>query len=260
MNTGDWSFTPVAYLRTTARHRFEAPRQAVFAGKPGFVEFVPGMSAAAADLAGFERIWLIFCFHLNVGKGWKPLVRPPLSPDGGCYGLFATRSPYRPNPIGISCVELLEVRKDGLVIGPCDLLDGTPILDIKPYIAEVDAFPDAAAGWRDGVMGEAWEINFTSGFLEQAARILELGGPDVVNFCRVQLRFNPFDRRRKRVAPDGGGGWQIGCRTWRINFSAELDERKITVCGVVSNYLPEELAAGAPDPYEDKELHREFLS
>ena len=259
MNSKSWNFSPVAYLRSDSCHRFEAPRQAVYSGKGAFVEILPQYAAAASDLDGFDRIWLIFCFHLNADRGWKPLVRPPVSPDGGCYGLFATRSPYRPNPIGISCVELLEVRRNVLVIGPCDLLDGTPVLDIKPYIPEADAFPGAAAGWRDAANPSCWEVGFTPRFEECAAKLLELGGPDTVNFCLVQLGTNPFDKQRKRLGFDGGLH-SIGCRTWKIRFSADEAKRKLLARELVSNYPEDELLPGAPDPYGDKELHRRYLA
>jgi tRNA-Thr(GGU) m(6)t(6)A37 methyltransferase TsaA len=97
------------------------------------------------DLAGFERVWLIFSFHLS--EGWKSMVKPPRG--GPRRGVLATRSPHRPNSIGLSAVELLSVEGRTLQLRGVDLLDGTPVLDIKPYVPYADAFPDANAGWID---------------------------------------------------------------------------------------------------------------
>lgn len=102
--------------------------------------------SAAKDLASFDRIWLVSWMHLN-GPRHKPLVRPPRG--GPKRGVLATRAPHRPNPIALSCVELLRVEGRVLDVRGLDLIDGTPILDIKPYIAEFDAFPDASRGWLD---------------------------------------------------------------------------------------------------------------
>ena len=100
---------------------------------------------ALRDLEGFERVWLVFQFH-RAGQ-WKPLVTPYR--DVVERGLFATRAPVRPNPIGISVVRLLSVAADRLVVADVDMLDGTPLLDIKPYVPEFDAYPDARAGWLE---------------------------------------------------------------------------------------------------------------
>jgi len=93
-----------------------------------------------------ERIWILAHLHLN--QGYNAKVMPPRGPKKK-RGLLATRAPHRPNPIGLSAVTLLGVKGNKLSLGPCDLIDGTPILDIKPYIPYADAFPDAKAGWVD---------------------------------------------------------------------------------------------------------------
>ena len=101
---------------------------------------------ALLDLEGFDRIWLLFLLH----KAAKPqlLVTPFL--DVKQHGLFATRAPARFNPIGLSAVRLLEVHEDHLVVADVDIVDGSPLLDIKPYVAEFDSYPESRAGWFDG--------------------------------------------------------------------------------------------------------------
>jgi tRNA-Thr(GGU) m(6)t(6)A37 methyltransferase TsaA len=97
------------------------------------------------DLQGFERVWLIFAFHLS--EGWKPMVKPPRG--GPKRGVLATRSPHRPNALGLAAGDLLQVEGRTLLLGGVDLLAGTPVLDIKPYVPYADAFPHAKAGWID---------------------------------------------------------------------------------------------------------------
>jgi len=100
------------------------------------------------DLAGFAYIWVIFVLHKS--EGWAPTVRPPRGPRVK-RGVFATRSPHRPNAIGLSAVELTGIEGRTLRLRGVDLLDGTPVLDIKPYVPYADAFPLAKAGWIDEV-------------------------------------------------------------------------------------------------------------
>ena len=145
----------IAYARSPYTQRIDAPHQStVVAGTAtavaaeAWIEFVEGFPAAAfRDLAGFERIWLVFAFHRS--EGWKAEVRPPRG--GGKRSVLATRSPHRPNAIGLSAVELVAVGERALQVRGLDLLDGTPILDIKPYVPYADAFPDSRAGWIDQV-------------------------------------------------------------------------------------------------------------
>lgn len=259
----EFLFKPIGYIRSDCRFKAQLPRQAVFSNSPAFLEFVPDgrLGEACADLRGFDRIWLLSCFHLNTLGHWKSKVRPPVSLNGGKYGVFATRSPYRPNPIGLSCVELLGVEKGGLRIGGCDLLDGTPVLDIKPYIPEVDSFPAAAAGWRDAVCdNEAYEVCACGRFAEQAAFVKAIGGGDLLEFCRVQLSMNPFDFKRKRIKAEDAAAerYLLSCRMWRLRFRVERRIHRIELLQVVSGYTPDELAE-AKDEYLDKTVHRKFF-
>ena len=143
--------TPIGTFFGDAVYKYDAPRQGrLFAGHPGRIVLNSGMNfeTALRDLDGFERIWVIFQFHENVG--WRPTTRPPVPPKGkDRVGTFASRSPYRPNPIGLSCVRLLKIEGLTLYVDEADLLNETPVLDIKPYIPMADAFPDAKAGWVD---------------------------------------------------------------------------------------------------------------
>ena len=140
-------FSPIGYFYNSAHYKFEVPRQGVFfRGHLGKIELLPqkDFEIALRDLEGFERIWVIFQFHQNAE--WRPTTRPPVPAAGKeRVGTFASRSPYRPNPIGLSCVRLISVNGLTLTIDEADLLSETPILDIKPYIPKADAFPQAKA-------------------------------------------------------------------------------------------------------------------
>ena len=146
---------PIAFMRSPYARRIDAPHQSTVvqgtetgSAVEAIIEFVADFPEAAyQDLAGFQRIWLVFVFHRS--EGWKAEVKPPRG--GGKRGVLATRSPHRPNAIGLSAVELLAIEGRCLRVRGVDLLDGTPILDIKPYVPYADAFPDSAAGWIDAI-------------------------------------------------------------------------------------------------------------
>ncbi len=128
---------PIGYLRSPLATKVEAARQPRAASdSAALIELLPGRNFehALEDLASWELIWVIFWFHLNTG--WRPKVLPPRSTSGR-KGVFATRSPHRPNPIGMSVVRLERVEELTLHIRDSDMLDGTPVLDLKPYLSGV---------------------------------------------------------------------------------------------------------------------------
>lgn len=147
---------PIAYARSPYKERFGTPHQPTTtrgtrAGvvAEGIIELVPELPLESLRfLEGFEYVWVIYVFHMN--EGWSPMVRPPRGPRIK-RGLFATRSPHRPNPIGLSALQLIRIEGRDLHVRGLDLLDGTPVLDLKPYIPYADAFPGAKAGWVDEV-------------------------------------------------------------------------------------------------------------
>jgi tRNA-Thr(GGU) m(6)t(6)A37 methyltransferase TsaA len=158
MNDRRQSFTfhPIGFVHSPYERRIDAPHQPTVvegteSGAPA--EAVLELNAdipqeAIRGLDGFDRIWVVFMLHRS--DGWAPLVQPPRGPKGK-QGVLATRSPHRPNAIGLSAVELVSVDGKRLHIRGVDLLDGTPVLDIKPYVPYADAFPEAKAGWIDEV-------------------------------------------------------------------------------------------------------------
>ncbi len=255
-----FSLDPIGVVESAEKYRFEAPRQAVYANNRALIRLMPNRNfeTALQDLEGFGRIWVIFCFHLNADKGWKPLVTPPVVRDGRKIGVFATRAPHRPNPIGMSCVELDHVSGLEVHIRHCDMLDGTPVLDIKPYIPVADSFPDSPLGWLPE--GRLFQVDFTDEVMAEILLLKELSGLDLEAFARLQLGRSPLDRSRKRVEELAPGRYSIGCRTWKLLFELDEDGGRVAVYDLQSNYREDELAPGADDPYQDKDFHRNFLN
>lgn len=154
-----FSVKPIGHVRSPYQRRFGTPQQA--AAVDSDAEAVLHMDAAMipasafADLVGVERIWVLS--WLDRSGTWAPMVRPPRG-NRERRGLFATRSPDRPNPIGLSAVRLVKIEGCDLHVRGVDLLDGTPILDVKPYIPYADAFPDSKAGWIDSIPRDAPQV------------------------------------------------------------------------------------------------------
>ena len=149
----------IARIHTDLPDKFGLPRQGCLIPElRGKIVFEPEYRSmdAVRGVDGYSHLWLIWQFSKAVRDDWSPLVRPPRLGGNEKMGVFATRSPYRPNAIGLSCVELEKVELDQ-ELGPViyvrgvDLMDGTPIFDIKPYLAYADSRPDAVGGWTDVV-------------------------------------------------------------------------------------------------------------
>lgn len=144
---------PVAILRSPFAEKFGVPRQGNLA--PHVIcRLVPQAGFDNPDfwrgIEQFSHLWLIWGFHCNAGQGYRPTVRPPRLGGNTRLGVFATRSPFRPNGLGLSVVRLVSVEADGtLCVSGADMVDGTPIYDVKPYIPYADAVPGASAGFTE---------------------------------------------------------------------------------------------------------------
>ena len=165
----------IARIRTELPEKFGVPRQSGLVPQlRGTIVFEPAYRNpdALRGLEGFSHLWLIFQFHQAVREGWSPTVRPPRLGGNTRMGVFATRSPFRPNPIGLSSVRLLEVEREGpqgpsLVVAGADLMDGTPIFDIKPYLPYTDSHPEALAGFTAPLEEVPLEVVFPQTLLER---------------------------------------------------------------------------------------------
>ncbi len=147
-----FEFCPIAHIRTPFGQKFGVPRQPGLApAARGQIELLPefAIPEALAELDGFSHLWIVFVFHHVPAGGWQPNVRPPRLGGNRRVGVFASRSPFRPNPIGLSVVKIESILADECVIevSGVDLVDGTPIIDIKPYVPYCDAIPNAKPGY-----------------------------------------------------------------------------------------------------------------
>ena len=156
---GPFTVQPIGWVSSPYQRRFGTPQQAsaVDSARDAILVLDPQLipPEALRDLNGIERVWVVSLLHQS--GTWGPLVRPPRGARVR-RSLFATRSPDRPNPLGLSAVELVRVDGTNLHVRGIDLLDGTPILDLKPYVPYADAFPNSRAGWIDEIPKE--ELQF----------------------------------------------------------------------------------------------------
>ncbi len=156
----------IAHIRTDFPSKFGIPRQSGLTDFKSEIVFEPEYRnpEALRGIEGYSHLWLIWKFSKSERDGWSPTVRPPRLGGNTRVGVFATRSPFRPNSLGLSSVKLLEVKNTGegcvLVVSGADLLDGTPIYDIKPYLAYTDCHPDAVCGFADDKKSYSLEVDF----------------------------------------------------------------------------------------------------
>ncbi len=169
----DITIRPIAHIRSDFATKFGIPRQSGLVQQlRSTIVFAPEFRSADAlrGIEGFSHLWLIWQFSEAVRQGWSPTVRPPRLGGNTRMGVFATRSPFRPNNLGLSCVTLLGVEDTaefGTVVhvGGADLMDGTPIFDIKPYIPYADCQMDATGGFTDTAGEYLLEVDFPAPLL-----------------------------------------------------------------------------------------------
>ena len=168
-----YQIQPIAYMHSDFPSKFGIPRQS------GLVEELRSMIVfepeyrnddALRGIEDYSHLWLIWQFSQAVREGWSPTVRPPRLGGNTRMGVFATRSPFRPNNLGLSCVTLVEKRHTQefgtvLIVGGADLMDGTPIFDIKPYIPYSDCIPNATGGFTDRVGDFLLTVDFPASLL-----------------------------------------------------------------------------------------------
>ncbi|WP_391488185.1 tRNA (N6-threonylcarbamoyladenosine(37)-N6)-methyltransferase TrmO [Leclercia tamurae] len=173
-----FQFEQIGIIRSPYKEKFAVPRQ------PGLVKSGGGelhliapynQADAVRGLEAFSHLWVLFIFHQTMAGGWRPTVRPPRLGGNARMGVFATRSTFRPNPVGMSLVELKGIRcqKDQVILelGSLDLVDGTPVVDIKPYLPFAEALPDARASYAQQAPQADMPVYFTD---ELAPRLIQL--------------------------------------------------------------------------------------
>ena len=166
----------IARIHTPFTEKFGIPRQSGITDTVGRIIFEKEYRNAEAlrGIEGYSHLWLLWEFSEAKRESWSPTVRPPRLGGNKRMGVFATRSPFRPNPIGLSSVKLLGVERteafgDVLLVSGADILDGTPIYDVKPYLKYTDSHPDAVGGFSDGVMDYCLKVDFPEKLLCKVA-------------------------------------------------------------------------------------------
>ena len=227
--------TPIAYINTPYKQKFAIPRQ------PNLVREARGEIIFENDFADpnclrgieqFSHLWLVFVFHETADKGWAPTVQPPRLGGKENIGVFATRSTFRPNPIGLSVVENLGWKQQGasltLQVGGLDLLDGTPILDIKPYLPYADALPQAKAGFAETAPSSAYEIRYSVD-AELSLQELESSYPDLRSFISSVLKQDPRPAWRKKEQDTK----RYGMTLYHLNIKWQVYESHIEVISIL---------------------------
>lgn len=245
---------PIGWVSSPFRERAEAPRQPRAAAEArATITLRADLRDAVADLETWRYLWVIFWFHRN--QGWRPKVRPPRSTSRRKRGVLATRSPHRPNPLGLSVVRLERVDGLELHIAEVDLLDGTPVLDIKPYVAWSDAIVDAGGGWleeRPPDPAPSWAVVWGRE-AEAARRWLEERGVDLGARAERALALGPQPHAYRRIREDGDAQ-VLAVKEWRVRFVADPAERRIQILSVRSGYRPRAIHQG-----EAPAIHRAFV-
>ncbi|WP_145490972.1 tRNA (N6-threonylcarbamoyladenosine(37)-N6)-methyltransferase TrmO [Yersinia rohdei] len=198
-----FSFNQIGVIRSPYKEKFAVPRQ------PGLIEDGGGelqllapynQPEAVRGLSDFSHLWVMFVFHQTMDGGWRPTVRPPRLGGNARMGVFATRSTFRPNPIGMSLIELKAVHCQGkeviLELGSLDLVDGTPVIDIKPYLPFAESQPLARAGFAQSAPDADMQVDFSSTAEQQLAQ-LQQRYPNLRRFITQVLAQDPRPAYRK---------------------------------------------------------------
>ncbi|MDA5537072.1 tRNA (N6-threonylcarbamoyladenosine(37)-N6)-methyltransferase TrmO [Yersinia mollaretii] len=199
-----FSFNQIGVIRSPYKEKFAVPRQ------PGLIEDGGGelqllapynQPEAVRGLSDFSHLWVMFVFHQTMDGGWRPTVRPPRLGGNARMGVFATRSTFRPNPIGMSLIELKGVRCQGgeviLELGSLDLVDGTPVIDIKPYLPFAESQPQARAGFAQSAPDANMQVCFSTTAEQQLAQ-QQQRHPNLRRFITQVLAQDPRPAYRKK--------------------------------------------------------------
>lgn len=261
------TLTPIGVARTPFVEKASAPRQPYAARDvAGTIELFTGrgFEHALLDLEGWERIWVVFWFHLN--EGWRPKVLPPRSTER--RGVFSTRSPHRPNPLGLSVVRLDAI--DGLVlrVRDVDLVDGTPVLDLKPYVPIADSHPDSRTGWLGPIAAPSsadapvdpepgFELAWSARALAEVAYLRDEHGLDLAEPVTRTLSLGPQPHPYRRIKRDGDG-LLLAVKDWRVRFRVE--GRLVTIDALATGYRPKQLEDGVGVAAAALVAHRGFAA
>jgi len=258
---------PIGYARTPHAEKADAPRQPAAAlGIAGTLELLPAYRDGLRDLEGFDRILVIFGFD-RAPATTSLTVQPPRSEAR--RGVFATRSPHRPNRLGLSVLRLAAIEGATVHVLDVDLLDRTPVYDIKPYLAYTDAFPDARAGWLETRPRESpspdpahapadprarYAVRVADGAREALAFVAAETPLDLEKRATESLSLGPEPHAYRRIRTEGSAS-VLAVKEWRVVFTT-TGPRELTIVRVRSGYSARDLARETPA----LEVHRRFVA
>lgn len=260
-DTSSLMLRPIGVVHSPWKDKHSAPRQPAYARDvTGTIELLPGAEYehALEDLASWSHIWVIFWFHHN--QGWHPKVLPPRSRKR--RGVFATRSPHRPNPLGLSVLRLDNVEGQTLAVRDLDIMDQTPVFDIKPYVAYSDAIPAASSGWlgQDEVAdpGPRFEIVYSERAEAQLAWLVGRAAFDLRALAEPVLGSGPAPHPYRRIRVQGDQ-LVLAVKDFRLRFTVEGE--RVTVHEIGTGYRKRVLTDPTADATESTPLavHREFV-
>lgn len=234
------TLSPIALTRSCFRDKFGVPRQpglTRYAHAELVIEAPYDREDAFRGLESATHLWLTFQFHEAVRAEWRPVVRPPRLGGNRKMGVFASRSPFRPNSLGLSVVRNEGLsRKEGrliLSISDHDLIDGTPILDIKPYLPFADAVPEASLGWADSPPTERLSVSFLPEAEQQLRSLPPEEYPDLRNLIEDVVGYDPrpsFRRGREEERIYGAHLYDLNVRFRFVNLDSQERVEVLTVC------------------------------
>lgn len=227
-------YQAIGYVQSPYKQKFAIPRQ------PNIVPEVSGEIVLSGEFADpnvlrhidqFSHLWLLFHFHETAGQGWSPTVQPPRLGGKERVGVFASRSPFRPNSVGMSAVKNLgHVSHRGkliITVGGLDLLDGTPIIDIKPYLPYADCLTDANGGYAERTPASELSVVYCRDAQRQLAD-LQTRYPQLQNIITSVLKQDPRPAWRVKENDDK----QYGITLYDLNIKWRVDEKNIVVSSI----------------------------
>lgn len=235
--TGFPGLQAIGVLESCFKEKFGTPRQPHLApGSTARLRIYPGYFPchSLAGLSEFSHVWLISWFHLNTNKVFHPKIHPPRL-KGGKIGVFASRSPHRPNPLGLSLAKLERVAGDTLYLSGIDLVNGTPILDIKPYLPFSDTAESSLSGWVPGNAFPELKVAFSARALKEIGGADPRGGPDLRGLISDILRHDPRNIRDATQMKDGAELEFFLCDR-EVHFTVEGDTATVTRVGAAVKF------------------------
>jgi tRNA-Thr(GGU) m(6)t(6)A37 methyltransferase TsaA len=231
-----WTFHTIGRVQSPLKEKFGLPRQpGLVPALKGQIEIFPpyDRDEAFKELSGYSHIWLVSVFHLAIREQWQPTVRPPRLGGNERVGVFASRAPYRPNPIGLSLCALHGIERCAgrlvLSISGCDLVDGTPLLDIKPYIPYTDSVTDARAGFVDEVPRNLLEVAWAAQAQQQLQKLSAVY-PDLHDLVQALVAQDPRPAYQRETLMH-----EYGMRLYDCNIRFSVTGMVATILSIEPN-------------------------